>query len=121
MSAEIEPEIERDLFVAGSTRVEPLAGVADPRDQLTLDERVHVFVWRGCDQIGLLRDLRRNRIQARDDGLDIVRAEDAGAAKGLRPGLAAFDVFPEKPLVNGQRPSEFEDVLVRLAGEPARP
>ena len=39
----------------------------------------------------------------------------------VRDHLAAFDVFPEKPLVNGQPPSEFEDVLVRLAGEPARP
>ncbi len=42
--AQVETQIERDLFVARAARVQALAGVADSLDQLAFDEAVDVFV-----------------------------------------------------------------------------
>ena len=41
---DVEPQVERHLLVARPPGVEALARVADARDELALDERVHVLV-----------------------------------------------------------------------------
>ena len=41
---QIQPQIDRDLLVARAPGVQPSAGVSDQRHELTLDERVDVFV-----------------------------------------------------------------------------
>ena len=41
---QVQPQVERDLLVARAAGVQTPAGVADPFDQLALDEAVHVFV-----------------------------------------------------------------------------
>ena len=46
-AAQVQPQVERDLLVARAAGVQPAARVADPLDELALDEAVHVLVGPG--------------------------------------------------------------------------
>ena len=43
-AAQIQPQIDRHLLVARAAGVQPAAGIADARDELALDEPMHVLV-----------------------------------------------------------------------------
>ena len=61
---EIQPEIERHLFVARSSGVQALAEIADALDELALDERVHVLVG-AVDECGLAPAAIEDFVRAR--------------------------------------------------------
>ena len=44
-SLEVQAQIDGDLFVARAACVKATAGIADARDELALDEGVHVLVF----------------------------------------------------------------------------
>ena len=75
---QIQPQVDRDLLVARASGVQPPAGVADPRDQFALDERVHVLVRGGSDAKNADRSAR-DRIS-----WSAARMRDASAASARR-------------------------------------
>ena len=81
-ATQIEPEIERDLFVARPAGVQAAAGVADALDQLPLDEAVHVLVG-AVDERRVRARLVEN---ARPASASICRA--SSGAQGRRPSAA---------------------------------
>ena len=76
---QVQAQVERNLLVPGTARVQAPAGVAEPLDELALDEAVDVLVGRRrrrTDRAG--RD-RESRCRARLDAASLVAAEHAGA------------------------------------------
>ena len=69
---EIEPEIERHLFVARPPCVQPLSRVTELRDEKALDEAVYVLV-RPVHERGIRAPLRENVGQHGLDGRRFVR------------------------------------------------
>ena len=69
---QVEPQIERDLFVSRPPGVQAASGVADTLDQLPLDERVHVLVVLGR------RRIEERRIGSGDENLVERRLDGCG-------------------------------------------
>ncbi len=44
LALQIQAQVDGNLLVAGPTGVQPASSVADPLDQLALDEGVHIFI-----------------------------------------------------------------------------
>ena len=106
-AAQIEPQIQRDLFVARTAGVQAAAGVADPFHQLALHETVHVFV--------VARDERRVRArlveERRQRPLERVRVtggQHAGVPQRAPPRDAAGDVVFEQTAIETEGGAELE-------------
>ena len=111
--AQIQPEIERDLIVPASCRMQALAGVADFRGQQRLDVHVDILVVGGKRNLARL-DLRQKLRQPLLDFLVVLRRENAAVAEHLRVRHGAGDVLLVKSLVKGNRGVEVVDQLVGL-------
>ena len=100
--------------------MQPLAGGADPLDQLAFDERVHVLVApRHERRVG-----RRGLAQLRQRAIErllLVSRQHASAQQGLGPRATALDVVFEEATVEGERRSEGEHVLIGGTRKTARP
>ena len=116
LAPQIEAQIERHLLVAGASRVQPLAEIADALDELPLDERVHVFV-RTVDERRLAPASLENLVERRRHLLGFGLVEDADASEPLDPRKAARHVvFEETPIESKGRP-ELERDGIGLAAE----
>ena len=120
---QVQPQIDRDLLVARPAGVQPAAGVADARDQLALDERVHVLVvlGRGRVEERLVAAVRQHLLEPRLDRGRIRWTEHAGARERLRPRQAAAHVVLEQPAIEPERPPELEQRRVGISLEPSGP
>ena len=118
-AAQVQAHVGDHLVVAAAAGVQPGAGVADELRQPALDRHVHVLVGVGRDE-GAGLDLAADGGEAVLDGLELVRAEDAGAAQ--RPGVRhrALDVLGPKAPVERQRAVQRHESRRALAGEAAR-
>ena len=121
---QVEPEIDRDLLVARPAGVQPAPGVADPRHQLALDERVHVLVVAR----GLGREEGRIRRRPRGDVLErgaddrrVGARQHAGALQAFGPRQASPHVVLEQAAIEPERRAELEQRRIGIAGEPAGP
>jgi hypothetical protein len=106
-AAEVEPQIERHLFVARPPGVQPPPGVADALDQLALDEAVHVLVLSG-DPRRVAPSFVEDRRQAGGDGRRVVAGQDAGRLQRIGPREAAGDVVFEQRAIEAERDAEVE-------------
>ena len=82
---QVEPQIERDLLVARSAGVQPAAGVAEPLDQLALDEAVDVLVVARRRTPDRARPRSRSSVERR---LDLRRVLGASARRPSRSARA---------------------------------
>ena len=121
-AAQVEPQIERHLLVARSAGVQPAAGVADPLDQLALDEAVHVLV------VARRRTPDRRAPASRIVGqrrLDLLarrrRVSTPASCERPRPREAAGDVVFEQPAIEAERGAEVEGRGVGRRVEAAGP
>ena len=95
------------------------ARIADARDQLPLDERVHVFV--------VAVDPRRIRAARLEDRLQaflialLPRLEHAGARERVRPRQAAGHIVFEQPPIERERHAEVERRGIGRRVEPSGP
>ncbi len=118
-AAQVQPHVCDHLVVAAAAGVEPRAGVADELGEPALDGHVHVLVGVGRDE-GAGLDLAAHGGEAVLHGLELVRAQDAGAAQRPRVRHRALDVLgPEAP-VKRQRAVQRHERRRALAGEAAR-
>ena len=103
--------------------MQPSSGVTDTRHQLTLDERVHVFVLGGRFGVeergitGAAQDLfergaDRERVRTR---------QHPGALEPFRPRQTAGHIVLEQPAVEGKGRTELEQPPVGIPFEPTRP
>ena len=119
-AAEVQPQIDGDLFVARAAGMQAPPRIADARHQLALDEAVHVFiVTRDPRRIGAA--LLENRRQAAGDRRGILRIEHAGARQGFRPGEAAGHIVFEETPVERKRDAEIKRGRIRRRVKPSRP
>ena len=100
--------------------MQSLAGGADPFDQLSLDERVHVFVLASDEHRVSVRRLEQIGQRAIERPLLVLR-QHASTQQCLRPGATSLDVVLEESTVEGKRRPEGEDVLIGGTRETARP
>ena len=118
-AAQVQPHVRDHLVVAAASGVESRAGVADELGEPALDRHVHVLVGVGRDE-GAGLDLAADGGEAVLHGLELGRAQDAGAAQRPRVRHRALDVLgPEAP-VERQRAVQRHERRRALAGEAAR-
>ena len=91
--------------------------VADPPDELTLDERVHVFI-RPIDKARILPAAFEDVAETVADRRRVGRRQHAGPRQRFRPGQTALDVVLEQAAVEGKRGLPLEDIGVWGVGEP---
>ena len=117
---QVEPQIERHLFVARTPGVQPLARLADALDELPFDKRVDILVWSrhkrriaaaGLEHLG----------KAASDGLGRVRRDGASAGQGFGPRQAAGHIVLEQVSIERQRHAKREDGRVGVLVEPSGP
>jgi hypothetical protein len=113
---QIKAHVDRDLLVARSTRVEAAAGLADPRNQLALDEGMHIFVRRRSWCAHRLHLFKRGTNRGR-----VLRRENTRLLEPLRPRNASSDVVFEQPAIERERRAELEEFTIRISLEPPRP
>ena len=117
-AAQVQAHVRDHLVVAAAAGVQPGAGVADELGQPALDGHVHVLVGVGRDE-GAGLDLAADGGEAGLDGLELGRAQDAGAPQRPRVRDGALDVLgPEAP-VERQRAVQRHERGRALAGEAA--
>src|SRR5579864_604965 len=100
--------------------MKPAAGIADPLDEDSLDEAVHVLVGSAHERwIGspLFEDLS----QALLDCAGVRRRQHPGAGQGARPGDAPGHVVFEQPSVEPERRPELERRSIGRGVETAGP
>ena len=116
---QIEPDVRRDLIVAGTPGVQFLAGLADARHQPRLDVHVHIFQrHRPFETPGL--DFRANGVQPGDDLLTLRRAQHAHPRQHARMGDGAGDVLAVQALIEAHRGGEgFHEGIGALGKTPA--
>ena len=116
LAPQIKAQIQRHLLVAGSSRVQPLAQIADAFDKLALDECVHIFIG-AIDERGLAPASLENVVQRSRHLLGFGVVEHADAGEPLDPRKAARHVvFEETPVEPKGRP-ELERNGIGLAAE----
>ena len=122
---QVQAQIDRDLLVARAAGVQAAPGVADPRDELALDERVNVFVARGASD-------DEERGSSSPCGRDVLRAPRAIAAASAAvstpacSSASAHARLPRTSSSNSRRSklndgAELEQRRVGIAGEPSGP
>ena len=107
-AAQIQPQVERHLLVARAAGVQAPAGVADARDELALDEAVHVLVVAARPTPDPARPCSRIAVSAVGDRRGVVGVEHAGTRQRLGPREAAGDVVFEEPAIERKRDAEIE-------------
>ena len=121
---QVQPQIDGDLLVARPAGVQAPPGVADPRRQLALDERVHVLVLRAASA-SRRRPGRRRARESRRSAAPIAAPSAAditpGALQPLRPREAAPHVVFEQPPIETEGGAEREQRRVGIALEPSGP
>ena len=117
---EVEPEVDRDLFVARPARMEPTTGVANARDELPLDKRVHVFVFLRLGRI------EERLVACRATSTSCRPASMAAASAGLntpaRASAAAHARLPRTSSSNRRRskPNERPNATSAASGFPSK-
>ena len=106
-AAQVQPQIQRDLFVARPSGVQAPPSVAEPLDQLAFDEAVHVLVV-ARDEGGVRSCLVEQRHQRLLDPARFVGVQHAGASQRARPRDAPGDVVFEQAAVDAEGGAEFE-------------
>jgi hypothetical protein len=117
---QVEPEIHRHLLVARTPGVQPLPRLANPFDQLPLDERVDVLVGT-LEEAGGLGALLEDALKTPGNRARIRRVDGAGCGNRLHPREAPPHVVFEQAAVEHERPPELEHAGIGLAAEPSRP
>ncbi len=117
---EIEPEVERHLFVARAASMQAPARIADALDERALYEAVHVLI--------VAVDERRIGLAALTDVLerffDLIRfrvRQYAGARQRAAPRDAAGHVFEKQTAIEPERLAEFEGGRIGLGVKTSRP
>ena len=115
-----QADVQRDLVVAAAAGVQALARVADAGGQRLLDKGMDVFgrrvdLQRAAFQVG------QNLLQAGQDGVAVLRRNDALLAEHRRMGHAAVDVLAGHALVKADAGVEIVDAGVHRFAETAFP
>ena len=120
---QVQPQVDGHLLVARPAGVQAAAGVADARDELALDERVHVLVVVAgatktgssapCSRMSLERPARSPRRPPRDS--------TPARASAVGPRQAPAHVVFEQPAIEAERRAELEQRRVGIAREAAGP
>ena len=115
-----QADVQRDLVVAAAAGVQALARVADAGGQRLLDKGMDVFgrrvdLQRAAFQVG------QNLLQAGQDGVAVLRRNDALLAEHRRMGHAAVDVLAGHALVKANAGVEIVDAGVHRFAETAFP
>ena len=119
-AAQIQAQVDRDLFVARSSGVQPAAGIADPRHQLPFDERVDVLVV-AVDPRRILAACLENRREAVGDRLAVRGIEHAGARQRFGPREASGHVIFEQAPIERERHAEIKRGRIRRGIKSSRP
>ena len=90
--ARVEREVGHDLVVARARGVQPARDRSGDLGQAPLDRHVDVFVV-GREGEPLLGELHRDRVQAREQRIAILRGDDLALAEHLRVGARDGDVL----------------------------
>ena len=116
LTAQIEPDIQRDLIVAAARGVQTLARVPDPRGQDLFHEHVDVLRF-GIDRERAGFEIGENAVQPCDDLLALLCVDDALLPEhgGVRDG--ARDILAEHAGIKGDRGIEVVDAGVFLFGK----
>ena len=117
-AAQVQPHVGDHLVVAAAAGVQAGAGVADELREPALDGHVHVLVGVDRDERAGL-DLAADGGEAVLDGLELVRAQDAGAEQRAGVRDRALDVLAPQAPVEGERAVERHERGRALAGEAA--
>jgi hypothetical protein len=102
--------------------VKPSPGIPDPRDELSFDKRVDVFVLhaRGTVEEGrILTSTIEDCGKCAPDRRAVCRRDDAGTFERLCPREAARDVVLEKAAIETEGSAEREERGIRIAFEAA--
>ena len=90
--AHIEPHIQSDLIVPAASGVQLLANVADPVDQIRLDEAVDVLILR-CDLQCPALHIRKDPGQSLQDLVALLVRQDLLLCQHPDMGHAALNVL----------------------------
>ena len=120
LAAQPQPHVGRDLVVARTRRVQPLAGVAHQLGQAFLDGQVDVLVGELPREFAA-PDLPGNRRQPALDGFEIGFRQDPGAREHPRMGARSRDIDGGQPLVERDRGVEAPHALGHRFREAAGP
>jgi hypothetical protein len=118
--AQPQPQIRRDLVVARSRRVQPLARLSDEVDEPPLDIEMHVLGLERPAEASRL-DLLGNPGQAALDRLEISPGQDPGGAQHARVGKGRPDVVEGETTVKADGGGVALDELGHRFGEAPRP
>ena len=117
--AQIEPDVGRDLVVARTPGMQPLAGIAEQVGEALLDIQMHILQ---IDRPGELfpADLPEDRVHAAFDVGKILGREHADRVQHARVGQRSSDIEPREALVELHRRGialhQFRDRLAEPAG-----
>ena len=115
----VQAQVGRDLLVAAAAGMQLVSGFTDGRDELLLDEMVHVFRIRSFEQhwIGSCSELKF--IKPTQNGGKFLARENACAAKGTRMSAAGSAFMAQKTAIEAERALPLLEVCVeRLAHAP---
>ena len=104
---QVEPQIERHLLVARSSGVQPSAGVAEPFDELPLDETMHVLV-AAVDERRVRAPELEDPGQRRFNLLRFVCGEHARGFQRAAPREAAGHIVFEETAIETEGGAELE-------------
>ena len=116
-----QAEIGSHQLVAAARGVQLESQRAQPLNKRHFDEVMHVFGRRSVEPCRLSRGFAGNLVERRERALALRRGEDACPPKPLRPGAIDRQFVRQQPPVEGKRPLEFVEQLVRRPVEPATP
>jgi hypothetical protein len=118
--AHVEPHVGRDLIVARARGVQPLARVADERDEPPLDVEMDVLGFQRPLELARA-ELVADRRHAALDVREIRCTDHAARREHPRVGERAGDVELGEPLVEPDRRRIAQHPRVDALGEPAGP
>ena len=98
---DIQLHIERHLVISAAPRMEFLAGISDPIDQMRFHEAVDIFVLVCEFQFSTL-NVRKNPAQGFDDRLCLFIRDDSLFPQHGGVGDTPPDILPVQPLVERQ-------------------
>ncbi len=116
----IQPQVDRDLFVARSAGVETTAGIADARHQLAFDKRVDVFIV-AADPRGVGAARIEDRLEALFDRRGVGGVQHARARQRIRPRQAACHIVFEQPPIERERHAKIERRRIGRRVKPSGP
>ena len=99
--AEIEPLVQRDLVVAGAARMELAAHRARQLDEPPLDVHVDVFELLPEGERAAF-ELGADGLQPREQGRELVLADELRPAERPGPRRAAFEVIGPEAAIEGE-------------------